>query len=60
MKFKRISKPGRRIYQKSKMRYKDLKTVMVLWFVSTSQGVLPNDKAFNIGNRWRSHLVAIW
>ncbi len=45
---KRISKPGRRIY-KAKDEIKRFKNGYGILVVSTSQGVLPNDKAYKLG-----------
>ena len=45
---KRISKPGRRIY-KGKEDIKRFKNGYGTIIVSTSHGVLPNDKAFELG-----------
>ena len=45
---KRVSKPGRRIY-KSKNDIKRFKNGYGTIIVSTSHGVLPNDKAFELG-----------
>ena len=45
---KRISKPGRRIY-KGKDEIKRFKNGYGTIIVSTSHGVLPNDKAFELG-----------
>ena len=45
---KRISKPGRRIY-KGKEDIKRFKNGYGTIIVSTSQGVLPNDKAYELG-----------
>ncbi len=45
---KRISKPGRRIY-KGKDEIKRFKNGYGTLIVSTSQGVLPNDKAYKLG-----------
>jgi len=45
---KRVSKPGRRIY-KGKDEIKRFKNGYGTIIVSTSHGVLPNDKAFELG-----------
>ncbi len=45
---KRISKPGRRVY-KGKEDVKRFKNGYGTIIVSTSQGVLPNDKAYELG-----------
>lgn len=45
---KRVSKPGRRIY-KGKNEIKRFKNGYGTIIVSTSHGVLPNDKAFELG-----------
>jgi len=45
---KRISKPGRRVY-KGKEEIKRLKNGYGTIIVSTSHGVLPNDKAYELG-----------
>jgi len=45
---KRISKPGRRIY-KGKDEIKRFKNGYGTLIVSTSKGVLPNDKAYKLG-----------
>jgi small subunit ribosomal protein S8 len=45
---KRVSKPGRRIY-KGKEDIKRFKNGYGTIIVSTSQGVLPNDKAYELG-----------
>ena len=45
---KRVSKPGRRIY-KGKDEIKRFKNGYGTIIVSTSRGVLPNDKAFELG-----------
>jgi small subunit ribosomal protein S8 len=45
---KKISKPGRRIY-KGKEEIKRFKNGYGTLIVSTSQGVLPNDKAYKLG-----------
>jgi len=45
---KRVSKPGRRIY-KGKEDIKRFKNGYGTIIVSTSHGVLPNDKAFELG-----------
>ncbi len=45
---KRVSKPGRRVY-KGKEDVKRFKNGYGTIIVSTSQGVLPNDKAYELG-----------
>ncbi|OHD97147.1 MAG: 30S ribosomal protein S8 [Sulfurimonas sp. RIFCSPHIGHO2_12_FULL_36_9] len=45
---KRISKPGRRVY-KGKEEIKRFKNGYGTIIVSTSHGILPNDKAFQLG-----------
>ena len=45
---KRISKPGRRVYQ-GKEKIKRFKNGYGTIIVSTSHGVLPNDKAYELG-----------
>lgn len=45
---KRVSKPGRRVF-KGKEGIKRFKNGYGTIIVSTSQGVLPNDKAFELG-----------
>jgi len=45
---KRISKPGRRVYQ-GKEEIKRFKNGYGTIIVSTSHGVLPNDKAYELG-----------
>jgi len=45
---KRISKPGRRVY-KGKEEIKRFKNGYGTIIVSTSRGVLPNDKAYELG-----------
>ena len=45
---KRVSKPGRRIY-KGKDEIKRFKNGYGTIIVSTSKGILPNDKAFELG-----------
>jgi small subunit ribosomal protein S8 len=45
---KRISKPGRRVYE-SKEGIKRFKNGYGIIIVSTSHGVLPNDKAYELG-----------
>ena len=45
---KRVSKPGRRIY-KGKDELKRFKNGYGTIIVSSSKGVLPNDKAFELG-----------
>lgn len=45
---KRVSKPGRRVY-KPAAEIKRFKNGYGTIIVSTSQGVLPNDKAFELG-----------
>ncbi|HGZ70662.1 MAG TPA: 30S ribosomal protein S8 [Nitratifractor sp.] len=55
---KRISKPGRRIY-KSRDELKSFKNGYGTLIVSTSQGVLPNDKAFQLGTGGEI-LCSIW
>ncbi len=45
---KRVSKPGRRVY-KGKEEIKRFKNGYGTIIVSTSQGVLPNDKAYELG-----------
>ncbi len=45
---KRISKPGRRVY-KGKDEIKRFKNGYGTIIVSTSHGILPNDKAFQLG-----------
>lgn len=55
---KRISKPGRRIY-KSRDELKSFKNGYGTLIVSTSQGVLPNDKAYKLGTGGEI-LCSIW
>ncbi|MBE0514260.1 30S ribosomal protein S8 [Sulfurimonas sp.] len=45
---KRVSKPGRRVY-KGKDEIKRFKNGYGTIIVSTSRGILPNDKAFELG-----------
>jgi len=55
---KRISKPGRRIY-KGRDEIKSFKNGYGTLIVSTSQGILPNDKAFKLGTGGEI-LCSIW
>ena len=45
---KRVSKPGRRIY-KGKDEIKNFKNGYGTLIISTSKGILPNDKAYELG-----------
>ncbi len=55
---KRISKPGRRIY-KGRDEIKNFKNGYGTLIVSTSKGILPNDKAFELGTGGEV-LCSIW
>ena len=55
---KRISKPGRRIY-KGRDEIKSFKNGYGTLIVSTSKGILPNDKAFELGTGGEV-LCSIW
>ncbi len=55
---KRISKPGRRIY-KSRDDIRSFKNGYGTLIVSTSKGVLPNDKAYELGSGGEI-LCSIW
>ncbi len=55
---KRISKPGRRIY-KGRDEIKNFKNGYGTLIVSTSKGILPNDKAYELGTGGEV-LCSIW
>ncbi len=55
---KRISKPGRRIY-KGRDEIKSFKNGYGTLIVSTSKGILPNDKAYELGTGGEV-LCSIW